>query len=293
MTQHRFTLETPLIAGDTITIDVKAPPPPIPPPAPIVSNGYFTRAPAFTSPVPSGAKTDPLTAQLAKTTAGYLSSAGYSVPIARSDGSIKPVPAPAPDGQYGMNGLKSIPGFIPGPVPATGTDGHFVIVDAAGSYEFFKATVMAGAVVTAKTACYFPFVGPGSSTDTYSVPDAAGLSLLAGLITAAEMQAGVINHALAFSIPGIAPGPPRPPATKSVPTGNGFMVEGTRIQLDPAVDLSALTKAEQIVGKALQTYGAYCRDNGGVFAIYREVNASYAWPGKLNLPWSRLRVIAP
>ena len=42
--------------------------------------------------------------------------------------------------------------------------------------------------------------------------------------------------------------------------------EGTRLQLDPRINLDTLprlTRADKIIGKALQTYGAYAIDNGG------------------------------
>ena len=58
------------------------------------------------------------------------------------------------------------------------------------------------------------------------------------------------------------------PATKSdgSGSGSGCLPEGTRLQLDPSINLagiSGITPFELMVGKALQTYGAYIKDTAG------------------------------
>jgi hypothetical protein len=143
----------------------------------------------------------------------------------------------------------------------------------------------------------------------------AGVSRLAGVVRIHEIAAGHIPHALVFSTD-VQEGPNdsgnfRYPATKTdgnKAAGPGTIPAGTRIQLDPSIDLDALpglTAFERVVGKALQTYGAYCVDNGGArMAFQFELNPgggiapAYTAAGvtgdyfRLNLPWSSLRVLA-
>ncbi|GAA0910469.1 hypothetical protein GCM10009558_098630 [Virgisporangium aurantiacum] len=95
----------------------------------------------------------------------------------------------------------------------------------------------------------------------------AGVSRVAGLVTRADIQAGVINHALVFATDIAAPTTVRYPATKTDGWNNAGVAtpipEAARIQLDPAADISRLTGYQRMIAQALKTYGAYVIDNGG------------------------------
>lgn len=82
-------------------------------------------------------------------------------------------------------------------------------------------------------------------------------------ILAREIEAGVINHALAFASPKNN-NKFRPPASKTDGNGSGPFEEGMRFQLDPSVNCAGMpTKAEKAICTALQVYGAYDVDNTG------------------------------
>jgi hypothetical protein len=141
-----------------------------------------------------------------------------------------------------------------------------------------------------------------------SAATGAGLSLLDGLVTPEEVAAGEIPHALTFSTNNACEVKFRSPASKTdgESTRKDCLEQGTRIQLDPSLDLGKLdlTPVERAVASALQTYGAYARDNGGVpialiFQTPSSEDPSYLRAGlsrdydRLDgIPWDRLRVLA-
>jgi hypothetical protein len=190
--------------------------------------------------------------------------------------------------KWGTSGVTGQLVPIPnGATPAAGSDGKLVIIDAADNkiFDLWEARLVGGQWQAAWGSVY-PFDGDGishnvtygSGTNQVSWPKAtsratgSGLSSLAGLITPSEMKAGVINHALVFSSD-VTCGPRdgtafRYPATATdgLITGASCLQEGSRIRLDPTIQLSkiaGLSRAELTIGLALQKYGAYLIDSGG------------------------------
>lgn len=100
----------------------------------------------------------------------------------------------------------------------------------------------------------------------------SGFELLQGMIWPQELEAGKIEHALAFSYDHTKAGGPVLPATESDGTSNDdwAIPEGALVQLNPAIDLSTygLDENEMIIAKALQEYGMYCVDDGGGITLY-------------------------
>jgi hypothetical protein len=97
------------------------------------------------------------------------------------------------------------------------------------------------------------------------------LSYLGGLITPDDVRAGVITHALRFAIPDNT-WTFNYPGTRSDGTITAGVPEGTRIQLDPNLNLNSLNLSpfQRMVARALQTYGAYDGDTAGAFALFAE-----------------------
>lgn len=140
---------------------------------------------------------------------------------------------------------------------------------------------------------------------------AANFPLLGGLVLAAELRRGHIDHALHFSMPNVREGEPVCPATHNDGEESNLLAlpEGTRMQLDPALDVDALPlpRWQKTIARALQRYGMFLRDAGGSLAIAAENTADRrpdAWTPLFGpkieaaffssaFPWSRMRILAP
>lgn len=138
---------------------------------------------------------------------------------------------------------------------------------------------------------------------------ASGISYLGCQVTARDLQAGVINHALGCAIP-LTAGFYVAPAKYH--DGNNGTVnaipEGTRMFFPKTVIMpSGLGKLAQMVFMAVQTYGMYILDTSGSVSIYGENETAWTNAGKANiyagyisnyygtfhtLPWSQLNVLA-
>jgi len=153
-------------------------------------------------------------------------------------------------------------------VPAPGSDASLEVIDpvTARSYEFWQFKGNGGSYSTSWgdvvdiTSDTITSPGDGSATGS-------NFAAIAGDVTIADIQSGHIDHAISLAI-GTTCSSHVFPATKSdgSGSGSGCFPEGTRIQLDPSINLSGIsgiTPFELMVGKALQTYGAYIKDTAG------------------------------
>lgn len=122
---------------------------------------------------------------------------------------------------------------------------------------------------------------------------AGGSPYLGGIIFPEEMQAGAIEHKLALILPGQAVHP----GTFLWPCRNGdgyaddtvnSIPYGSLMQLNPALDISGYSTAQQVIGNCLKTYGAWMVDTGDLVGL----NAlEFLTPDGLNVdsaPWSGL-----
>lgn len=136
---------------------------------------------------------------------------------------------------------------------------------------------------------------------------ASGMALLGGLILPEEIEAGEINHALAIGVPRTAPTFVAPANRTDGRTDGGIPI-GTRLRLDPAVDVASLglSRTARIMAVAAQRYGIYVRDSSGAVPFYAQdpVNLGIdPWPRLLGFqspsralagfPWARLQVVLP
>ena len=128
--------------------------------------------------------------------------------------------------------------------------------------------------------------GPGYQAPQNVSARGSGLPLFAGLIRPNELRAGLINHALAISVPGPAGGSFVQPASST--DGNGratSLPEGARIRLkanitiptpiDPVTHKPIKVTAQQqrmadAIVAALRTYGAIVVDRAAVPTLYAQ-----------------------
>ena len=189
--------------------------------------------------------------------------------------------------------------------PSYGSDGAMVVIDwsTRKMYEFWQAGKVNGTWQTS-----WGGVNNVDGDGTTNGPIGAGVSRLAGVVRTGEIAQGRINHALVFSTNNACQSVYRYPATKTdgLSARSDCLPEGTRIQLDPSINVDAIagmSPGERAVAKALQTYGAYAVDNGGanmafVFETpsgeadpYPGVGMSWDYYGFDHIPWNRLRVL--
>jgi|GEM_PF-2392609 hypothetical protein len=167
------------------------------------------------------------------------------------------------------------------------TDGMTCLYDdkLQGFYSFWQPVVNADAkTISITTGAFNRIDGMGGSSVDQFTPSggrAAGTSYCGGLIRPEEIEAGVINHALALDWPNnltLSQSAANKagiqvrvyPATNSDGTSTGttgIIPMGSRLQLDPTLSdfqlqSMGLTKpADLVIAHALQTYGAYDVDS--------------------------------
>jgi hypothetical protein len=150
---------------------------------------------------------------------------------------------------------------------------------------------------------------PGYFSDSYGA-SGTGLSLLGGLMTIKEMQAGTIDHALALAIPNTAADEIVWPAQRGDghTTGPTAIPEGTHFRIDPSLDLARLNlpPLALAMARAAQKYGIIVRDTSACVTFFGEdphtANGDpYGGifggqhPNQLlrAFPWDSLQVVAP
>ncbi len=155
--------------------------------------------------------------------------------------------------------------FVSGETPASGTDGHMTVINSTQTqcWDWNQANVTTNPKTTL-TVKRYDMTGDGIDQPyTYAGGRVSPTPLLHGLIMKSEIDAGVIDHCLAFGTdtsPGSSPnGSIFPCVTtnlgnSSLPFAPPF---GFRFYIDGAVDVSTfgLNSTDTIIAKAIQDYG--------------------------------------
>lgn len=285
--------------------------------APATARPYFQKADWLWGTIPAEPVLDPASAGMVDGLASgdHIANIGdFGVTLRGPDGITAATPrfpfTFSETGNWGPDPFGGQPMPIPLGTPiAPGSDAHLAVADPVTNnvYNVWMAKD-GGASWTAGWGAITPLDGDGRETNGSST--GAGLARFAGVVRESEIAAGVIPHALFFSTNMAAPGEFRYPATKTdgsnmdgLPTP---IPEGARVQLDPTLDVDALpnlTPAEKTVAKALQTYGAYCGDNGGARmaflfeyapdgTAYAENGLTGSYASLENIPFDKLQVLA-
>ena len=166
--------------------------------------------------------------------------------------SLGPVPVPA------------------GARPSTGTDHSLVIIDphTGLDYELWLAAPLAAGGWQAAWGAVEPLNGDGVRGINGSIgASGSGLSFLAGIVRTGEIAAGVIPHALVISSLVTCATVFRYPAVKTDgrSTAAACIPEGTRLQLDPSVNVDAIpgiTPAERSIAARVADLWGLCSGFG-------------------------------
>jgi hypothetical protein len=167
----------------------------------------------------------------------------------------------------------------PYPIPATARveggsnatgDRHVIVYDAAAcrAYELYAAYRTGSTSWRAGSGAVFDLRSNALRPKGWTSADAAGLSILAGLVQYDEVASGRIDHAIRMTVPSSQSAyvwPARHEASSS--SSSSLPPMGERFRLKASVDISHLPLQARVVAQALKTYGAIVADNGSAWYI--------------------------
>jgi hypothetical protein len=149
--------------------------------------------------------------------------------------------------------------------PQAGGDRHVLVLDCTGGklYELFAAYPNPDGSWAAGSGAVFDVQSNSLRPNTWTSADAAGLPILAGLVSHEQVVAGEIAHALRFTAPQTRNAfiwPARHQASSL--SGAQYPPMGQRFRLKASVDISGFGPNVKIILRALKKYGMFLADNG-------------------------------
>ena len=208
----------------------------------------------------------------------FGSNATYGIPYITVPGTQPRVPMSFTYASESDPGPYPFPSNAPieGGSAATG-DRHVIVIDRDNCvlYETFSSYYV-GPGWNAGSGAIFHFNSNALRPDYWTSADAAGLPIFAGLVRYYEVQQGVINHALRFTVANTQKGfihPATHYASSSTDPNDPPM--GLRVRLKASYDISHFTGESHVVLVALKKYGMFIADNGSDWFITGETNTSW------------------
>lgn len=199
------------------------------------------------------------------------------------------------------------PIHIPNNAAASTGDDHWLFVYDTTQNLIFEMWLANknGNTWSADTGDVYSPAGDGVLQPDGSKQSGNGGSYFGGVVNQNDATRGYINHALSLASQATLKNAGRPPMNQQTDGGNGVVPMGARFQLDPSVNcdrLSGASKGEIMICHAMQTYGGYMHDTGGVpMSIYFQEDGTTgnAWSALgLNentaltkIPWNKMRVL--
>jgi hypothetical protein len=196
---------------------------------------------------------------------------------------------------------ESDPGPYPTPLdaPVEGGGDRHVLTLRQGDCKLFElyAASRQGAGWHAYSGAVWDLRSNALRPETWTSADAAGLPIMPGLAKLAEVQSGVIRHALRITVPTTQKAYIHP-ATHwaSSNTSPNEPPMGLRLRLKASYDISGLKVQARVVAQALKTYGALVADNAGSPRVYVGGEVSTGWNdsdlnGLKTIPASALEAV--
>ncbi len=196
----------------------------------------------------------------------FGSDPSYGIPYVVVAGSQPWVPI-----TFTAYGDQSDPGPYPVPLNAPveqGSDGHVLVVDSGDChlYELYQAQ-RNGSGWDAASGAVFDLRSNALRPDTWTSADAAGLPILAGLVRYDEVAAGVINHALRFTVDETQNGFIHPATHQAGVANASDPPMGARFRLRASFDLTPFHGEALVILTALKRYGMIVADNGSSWFV--------------------------
>ncbi|MEH1169318.1 hypothetical protein V6V47_28460 [Micromonospora sp. CPCC 205539] len=173
-------------------------------------------------------------------------------------------------------GDESDPGPYPIPPDAAveggprGDGDRHVIVwdrDACRAYELFDAHP-AGAGWRAGSGAVFDLRSNRMRQAGWTSADAAGLSILGGLVRYDEVAAGRVDHAIRVTVPRTRSGWTWPASHSASGNSEPSLPQlGQRLRLKRTVDVARLPRQARVVAEAMQRYGVIVADHGSAWFV--------------------------
>ncbi|WP_410813923.1 hypothetical protein [Micromonospora sp. 067-2] len=148
-------------------------------------------------------------------------------------------------------------------------DRHVIVWDrdACRAYELFDAHP-SGAGWRAGSGAVFDLRSNRMRPAGWTSADAAGLSILGGLVRYDEVAAGRIDHAIRVTVPRTRTGWIWPAShSASGSTDPSLPQLGQRLRLKRSVDVARLPRQARIVAEAMQRYGVIVADHGSAWFV--------------------------
>lgn len=295
---------------------------------------FFSDDSYWNQPIGPDAKSDPASNRMIELMderqgSIYINCQDYTIPVYAAD-SATPLQVvhqrgPEPDAtgksRERQSRYSQHPDFGPevpvpnGAVPDPARDGHLAIADwdSGTAWDMWHFRIRDDGEYESATGMVYSLEGDGvwqtedfpirngESMHFYGPSRAAGVPAIAGLIMYAEIQAGRIEHRLAFASNNAFQQFVWPAAWTDGGLAEGPL-EGCILQLDPDLDLAEfdLPPAALTIARALQEYGAANVDGAGGNVLYAEGlygHPDKSWDGLLApddlraIPMARYRIL--
>ena len=162
----------------------------------------------------------------------------------------------------------------PYPIPAnppieSGSDAHILMFHTGECklYELYAAS-KTGNQWHAGSGAIWDLTKSSTRPKGWTSADAAGLPIYPGLVRYEEVAAGIIKHALRFTVPNTQHGYVAPAshyASSSFDASRPPM--GVRFRLKASFNISGYPAPMKVILTALKTYGMFLADNGGAWYL--------------------------
>jgi hypothetical protein len=157
--------------------------------------------------------------------------------------------------------------------PSSSGDRHVILLDRARcrSYELYSAYRNSDGSWRAGSGAIFDLKSNALRARGWTSADAAGLSILAGLVRYDELASGRIDHAIRVTAPTTRNSYVWPATHAASHSSTATLPPmGLRLRLKSTVDTSRLPTQARIVAQAMKTYGVIVADNGSPWFISGE-----------------------